>query len=163
MANINWAARNALNIHTVKARCMPKKQIKNLTFWQLPGRSVRPPAPFREITPTDNLLFARIPNDFPACPNSDIAQMTDSRRPVADVHIADWFLAALDAVEPVLMVIGTSVKFLLVFIQRLGQKFLGLGFDHTATHMDGAFLAFESRAAFEFSRTAAASNYNAGA
>ncbi len=88
--------------------------------------------------------------------------MTDSRRPVADVHIADWFLAALDAVEPVLMVIGTSVKLFRVFIQRLGQKFLGLGFDHTATHMDGAFLAFESRAAFEFSRTAAASNYNAG-
>ncbi len=52
--------------------------------------------------------------------------MTDSRRPVADVHIADWFLAALDAVEPVLMVIGTSVKFFRVFIQGWVRSSSGL-------------------------------------
>src|SRR2546422_1964504 len=88
--------------------------------------------------------------------------MTNRRGAVADLHIADWFLPALDAVEPVLMVLGAGVKSDTVFIQRLAENFQGLGLDHAATHMDAAFLALERRTAFEFARSAAALDHSAG-
>src|SRR3954453_14411609 len=73
-------------------------------------RSVRPVQHGRGLLVTEELLGGRIPLERAAEAHREVAEVADRGTAVADLDVADRPLAALDAVEEVLMVVGALVK-----------------------------------------------------
>ena len=82
--------------------------------------------------------------------------MADSRGTMPDLHVADRLLAALDAIQPVLVMIVAHIKLHRFVVQRLIENFFGLGFKFASADEDAPLFALERCSALEFSSAAAA-------
>ena len=77
---------------------------------QLPRRAIGLVGPFRDLGITDNDFFGRIPFEFLTRADGDVAEVTDCRRTMADGHVANRQLTALDTIEPVRVMLLAFVK-----------------------------------------------------
>src|SRR5262245_24937999 len=114
---------------------------------KLPRLAVRPAQHRRGFLVVDDRLLHRVPLDLPPGADGDVAQVADRRRAVADFDVADRRLPALDAVQPVAVVVAAGVQPHVLVGQRLLQNLRRVRRDLAPVDVDRALLADERRAA----------------
>src|SRR6476469_5489526 len=74
-----------------------------------PRRPVRPQEHPVRVAVADDFLRRRVPANRPADADSNVTQVTDRRRSMPDLDVADRLLTRLDAGEPVVPVLRADL------------------------------------------------------
>ena len=82
----------------------------HLHLRQFPWRAVFLGRELRGFGVTDDHFLHRVPLDLPSGANGNVAEVAHGGRAVPDGHVADGQLAAFDALEPVLVMLGALVQ-----------------------------------------------------
>src|SRR5689334_9354372 len=109
-------------------RTSPKGRGRN-ALSQLPWRAVRATDPLRRFGVAGDLLGGRVPGDFAAQAEGDVAEVADGGGAMADLHIGNRRFAGFDAVQEVLVVVGALVKVRVARSERLFQDVRGVAGD----------------------------------
>src|SRR6266511_3635528 len=121
--------------------CASRRGVTNALQFPLPTRFAAEFLVRRRVV--HEHLLRRVPLQLSADAVTDVAEVADARGAVPDLRRADRLLAALDALQPVLLVVGAGVDAFLLLAERFLEDRIRQRTDAAAADEDDALGALE--------------------